>query len=552
MPRITIDGREVDVPAGATVLEAARRLGIDIPTLCHLGGYEPSASCLVCVVKLRGSRRFVPSCATRVVDSMAVESETDEVRQARRTALELLLSDHLGDCVAPCELACPVHMDIPAMLREIQEGDFAAAIRTIKRDIALPAVLGRVCPKPCEKGCRRGVADESIAICALKAQVAEFDLALETPYRPACEPDSGKRVAIVGAGPSGLAAAFHLARAGHRVTLVDDQPLPGGRLRTEFDAATLPLELVDSEIVQILEMGVSLLSDAPVADKAAFDRLRRENDAVLVCCGASGRDRAADWGLAATDRGIRVEKGTYRTSVEGVFAGGNAVRTKGLVVRSVADGKEAAEAIDAFLRAKPLDAPRREFTVRAGRLDPDELAAMIEQIEPASGDIVAFRSAKVASPRDDAGDSAAFNSPIISDTIEAARRRAARCMHCDCRGRHDCRLKRYAEQYDAHPNRYDGTRRKLVFLRGESGVIFEPGKCIDCELCIQIASKSRDVLGLAFIGRGFDVRVGVPFDRSLDAALGRLAAECVAACPTAALSLGEPRPISSLPILGQR
>ena len=115
MPHITIDDQRVEVPAGATILDAAEKLGIEIPTLCFLKGYEPSTSCLVCVVKDRKTGRIIPSCATQVTDGMEIDNDTDEVRDMRRTALELLLSEHVGDCLAPCFFACPAHMDIPLM-----------------------------------------------------------------------------------------------------------------------------------------------------------------------------------------------------------------------------------------------------------------------------------------------------------------------------------------------------------------------------------------------------------------------------------------------------
>src|SRR5512142_469020 len=137
MPRLTIDHREVEVPPGATVLDAARKLGIEIPTLCFLEGLKPSTSCLVCMVKVRNQNRLVPSCATVAVDGMEIDSETEEVHQVRRTALELLLSDHLGDCLAPCHFTCPAHMDIPAMLRQISAENLRDAIATVKDTIAL-------------------------------------------------------------------------------------------------------------------------------------------------------------------------------------------------------------------------------------------------------------------------------------------------------------------------------------------------------------------------------------------------------------------------------
>ena len=529
MPRLTIDGKQVEVAEGGTILDAARRLGIDVPTLCHLDGYRPSTSCLVCVVKVHGRARLVPACATVATDGMVVESEIPEVHTARRMSLELLLSDHLGDCVAPCQWACPVGMDIPLMLRRIREGDLRGAITTIKRDMALPAVLGRVCGKPCEKGCRRASADGTVAICRLKAHAAEHDLAQSEPYLPPCKPDSGKRVAVVGAGPCGLSAAFHLALAGHRVTLLEKQSELGGRLRHEFDQATLPEDLLDAEIAQIVRLGIDVQLDTCIDDIKKFGNLCADHDIVLVACGAEASKSAGLWGLETTERGIQVDRETYRTSMPAVFAAGIAVRGKGPVVRDVADGKQAAAAINATLTSLPLE-PVRPFTVRAGRLASEDVAAMIDASN-------VLPEASTLPPGD------------ADMSIEQAQREAARCLHCDCRGRGDCRLEHYARLYDARPDRYKAERRKLVIQRAASGLVYEPGKCIDCGLCIQVAERHRERLGLTFIGRGFDVRVGTPLDRTLDEALGEVAAECAAVCPTAALVMDKPVLKSVLPIL---
>jgi ferredoxin/NAD-dependent dihydropyrimidine dehydrogenase PreA subunit len=514
MPTIRIDNKAIDVPPGGTILDGARRLGIDVPTLCFLDGCTPSTSCLACMVKLRGEGRLAPSCATEAIDGMDVESESDEVHRVRRAALELLLSDHLGDCLAPCQRTCPAGMDIPLMLRQIADGRPTEAIVTVKRDIALPAVLGRVCPAPCEKGCRRAKADAAVAICELKRHVADVDLALENPYQPECRPASGKRVAILGAGPTGLAAAWHLARQGHAAMLLDDNAIAGGRLRTEFTPDDLPPAVLDAEIGLILRLGAELRPNTAVDDRTMFDDLRKRFDAVLVACGAAAKEQAGRWGLAVAERGVRVERRTYQTSQPGVFAAGGAIRGKCLVVRSVADGKEAAAAIDRFLMGRPLEA-EHPFSVRIKHVTAAALATMLAT---ASG----------ASRREpDAG--------FGPWTSEEAAGEAARCLHCDCRDQEGCKLRRYAAAYRADAKRYGSADREFREVRAASGVVYEPGKCIDCGLCIQIAARSTDSLGLTFIGRGFDVRVGVPFDRSLDEALGELAAECVEACPTGAL-----------------
>ncbi|MEE8452901.1 MAG: FAD-dependent oxidoreductase [Thermoguttaceae bacterium] len=518
MPKLTIDQRDIEVPGGATLLDAAQKLGIDIPTLCFLKGCSPSTSCLACVVKVRNTGKLVPSCATVAIDGMEIESETDEIHQVRKSALELLLSDHLGDCLAPCYFACPARMDIPLMLRQIVAGDFEDAIETVKNDIALPAVLGRICPAPCEKTCRRRGADAEVAICRLKRFVADKDIEGEERHLPMRASDSGKHVAIVGAGPTGLAAAYYLLLRGHACAIFDENDQPGGRLHHETDQQTLPRDVLRADIEPILALGVELHTNSRVDDKASLDDLRRDFDAVLLASGASAIEQAEGWGLPLTKRGIQVRKGTYETDLEGTFAAGCAVRSKAMVVRSVADGKEAATAIDQYLCGKPVTGPPKPFNTRIGRLEPDELSQFMAGAEstlldkPAAGPTAGYRP-------------------------EEAIEQAARCLHCDCRALESCKLRKYAAIYEADPRHYEAGRRTFHQDLRHPDVIFEPGKCIDCGLCIEMARAGGESLGLAFIGRGFDVRVGVPFDGSTADALRKTAAQCVAACPTAALSL---------------
>jgi len=515
MPKITIDGHEVEVPQGGTILDAARKLGIDVPTLCFLEGYAPSTSCLACTVKVLGSNRLVPSCATQAVDGMQIESETREVHEVRRTSLELLLSDHVGDCFAPCDFGCPAHMNIPLMLRQIAEEDLPGAIETVKRDIALPAVLGRICPAPCEKACRRAPADGAVAICLLKRYVADVDLASGDPYLPECKPPTGKRVAIIGGGPTGLAAAYYLLQDGHAVTVFDDQPAPGGRLRHETTEDELPRHVLDREIASITRLGADVRLSTRAGDEPSLEDLAQKFDAVLVACGATKKETFERWGLQAGTRGAEINRETYETTVPGVFAAGNAIRTKGLVIRSVADGKEVAVSIGQFLAGLPVSGPGKRFSSRIGRLSDAERAEFMADASEASR----------SQPEGREG-----------FAHEEAVRQAGRCLHCDCRAQATCKLKQYAERYGADPKRYRGERAPFHKSTQHSQVIYEPGKCIDCGLCIEIAARAQEPLGLTFIGRGFDVRVGVPFDRPLEEALSKVAADCVAACPTAALA----------------
>lgn len=516
MPKIAIDGRQVEVQAGATILDAAEKLGIEIPTMCHLRGHEPTTSCMVCVVKVAGANGLVPACGTLARDGMQVENDCDEVREARKAALELLLSDHVGDCMGPCRMGCPAHMDIPVMIRQIAAGRLTDAIATIKRDIALPAVLGRICPGPCEKVCRRAQHDEAVSVCLLKRYVADVDLQSDTPYLPKPSEDRGKRVAVIGAGPAGLAAAYYLRQDGFACTVFDDHDEPGGMLRYGVPENELPRDVLTGEIALIERLGVEFHLRTRIGDKAAMDEIRKQFDAVFIGVGQLKDGEAGALGVDVSSGAIKADSRTYATSVASVFAGGDAVRKRRLTVRAVADGKEAAESIRQYLTGEELLGARRKFNSRMGKLGDGEMEAFLQ-------------SAGTESRLKPSGKAGGF-------TDLEARAESLRCLHCDCRKPDVCLLRQYAQACDARQTRYKADRRHFVQQGQHPDVIYEPGKCIDCGICVQIASESTEKLGLTFVGRGFDVRVAVPFNASLADGLQVAAAQCVEACPTGALA----------------
>jgi formate dehydrogenase major subunit len=280
----------VEVERGATILEAARKLGVEIPALCHAEGVAPFGSCFLCVVRIEGRRNLVPSCAAPAADGMHVTTQSDELRAARRTALELLFSDHVGDCVAPCTLACPAGMDIPAMIRRIREGDPGGALEVIRERIPFAGALGRICPRFCERVCRRGELDEPIAICALKRFPA--DAANGMDASPAAPP-SGKKVAIVGAGPAGLSAAFYLLREGHACTIFDANAEPGGTLRYGVPEFRLPKRALEAEIAVLRRLGAKFRMNQRLGENLDFERLRAEHDAVFLALGAAAEPSEA-------------------------------------------------------------------------------------------------------------------------------------------------------------------------------------------------------------------------------------------------------------------
>ncbi|NLF38879.1 NAD(P)-binding protein [bacterium] len=517
MHTLTINGHSTTVPDGATVLDAARGLGIRIPTLCHREGHEPFTSCMLCVVEDRGTGRIIPSCSARAVDGMEIETDSPAVRDARKVALELLLSDHEGDCEAPCTRICPAHLNIPLMLRQIIAGAYREALVTTKETIPFPAVLGRICPAPCEKGCRRAQHDDAVPICILKRFVGDHGLSAE-PYLPPCAPASGKRVAIIGAGPAGLSAAFYLQQLGHACTVFDRAGEPGGALRSAIPGERLPRAVLDGEIGIVRLLGAAFRMNTALGRDVAIDHLRSEFDAVVIAIGAIVDADTSFLKLGMAKGGIKAQVHTHETSERGVFACGDAVHANRMAVRAVAAGRATAASVGQFLSGGAVTGLHTRFDSMLGRLREGEMAQFLEGARPGPG-------LHVPSDRPE-------------ELGEAdARAQAERCLHCDCRKPEECALRNYAGEYDAKQRRYAGAaRRQVEIVRQHASVVYEPGKCIKCGLCVTITEQAREELGLTFVGRGFDVRVAAPFSEPLSRALARTADECVAACPTGALA----------------
>ncbi len=519
MPKLTIDNQEVTVPAGATVLDAARQLGIDIPTLCHMPGMPPATSCMVCVVKVNDNPRLAPSCALKAEEGMRIRSQCDEVLEARRAALELLLAEHVGDCMGPCQIICPAGMNIPLMIRQIRAGRLEDAIVTVKRHIALPAVLGRVCHAPCEKGCRRAQADAAVSICLLKRFVADTDLARQQPYLPARQAATGKKVAIVGAGPAGAAAAWRLLQDGHAVTVFDEQDRPGGMLH-KIDAGQLPPDVVQAEMDLIARLGAQFRLGCRVGTEPTLDDLRRDYDAVLLAVGEvspSAADLADKAGLTPPQGKpavrLAVDRKTFQTSLAGIFAAGGATRAGKHAVLAVADGQAAACSIAQFLAGKDVTGPVKPFNVSLGKLLEGEINSFLSSADPAAR---------------------AETQPYQPLSPAQAHDESARCLHCDCRKSDTCRLRQFSSQYGAKPTRYRNHRLAFCQRSDHPRLVYESGKCIACGICIRIVEQAGQQPGLCFTGRGFGVTVSVPFDGTIEEAVGDLADQLVSACPTAA------------------
>ena len=285
MVHLTINGKQVTAPQGATILEAARQNGIDIPTLCYDEAVEVYGACGLCVVEAEGIPKLLRSCSAKVSEGMVINTESDRVVQSRKIAMELLMSAHDGDCVAPCQLNCPAHTDCQGYVGLIANGAYDAAVKLIKNKIPLPASIGRVCPHPCEKACRRKNVEEPINIAQLKAFAADMDLK-KNSYLPDIMARSGKKVAVIGGGPAGLTAAYYLNIMGHSVTVYDMMDKMGGMLRYGIPQYRLPKEVLDKEIAIIEKSGVKLVNNVKLGRDFTIEALQKENDAVIVAVGA--------------------------------------------------------------------------------------------------------------------------------------------------------------------------------------------------------------------------------------------------------------------------
>jgi 2-oxoacid:acceptor oxidoreductase delta subunit (pyruvate/2-ketoisovalerate family) len=169
------------------------------------------------------------------------------------------------DRLPPCNHACPAGENIQGWLYHAESGDYEAAWRVLTEDNPLPAIMGRVCYHPCEDGCNRGKVDEAVGINSVERFLG--DEALKRGWKFASpRTESGKRVLVVGAGPSGLSAAYHLRRLGHHVKIVEAGPLAGGMMRFGIPKYRLPREVLDAEVRRILDLGVELELNCKVSN----------------------------------------------------------------------------------------------------------------------------------------------------------------------------------------------------------------------------------------------------------------------------------------------
>jgi formate dehydrogenase (NADP+) beta subunit len=403
--KLTIDGKEVEIEKGATVLQAARKAGVYIPTLCFHPDLQPSGGCRLCIVEIENMRGLPTSCTTPAVEGMKVTTSSTQLQELRKTFMQLILTEHpnacltcerrvrckpndiclrhvgvdercvtcaknkrcefrevvdyigitettlpykykgqpvdfareplirrdynfcilCGKCVqacadmrgigavgfqnrgfdttigtafdrplqdsscrfcgacvevcptgaltdtaaaflpekhweesgVPCKYACPAGINVPLYVYLAGEGKFQESLAIVREKVPFPASLGRVCIHPCEQACRREALTDPISIKFLKRFVADRDMGFWKDYVKKVPP-TGKKVAIVGAGPAGLTAGYYLAKAGHTVTVYEQFAVAGGMMRVGIPDYRLPPDVLEKEINTIKEAGVEI------------------------------------------------------------------------------------------------------------------------------------------------------------------------------------------------------------------------------------------------------------------------------------------------------
>ncbi len=279
---IKINGKCYSADTEKTLLDNILDNGIYLPHLCHNKDLESYGGCGLCLVEVEGIRKPLRACSTTVSEGMGVTTSTPDLEKSRRATLQLIMSDHGGDCKAPCFMACPTHQDVQGYVGLIANGEDRAALELIKKDNPLPASIGRVCPHPCEEKCRRKHLEGAVSICALKRFAADENI----DYIPECDTPNGKKIAVVGGGPAGISCAYFSALKGYEVHVFEAEKKAGGMLRYGIPEYRLPKSVLDKEIDNIEKAGVKFHYSQRLGEDFTVSSLKSRYDAVFIAIGA--------------------------------------------------------------------------------------------------------------------------------------------------------------------------------------------------------------------------------------------------------------------------
>lgn len=295
--------------------------------------------------------KFCSACVTVCPTGALIDRRSTSARQS--------------DLAAPCQSACPAGIDVPRYVQLVGLGRYAEATAVVREKLPFPGILGRACFSPCESSCRRKDLDDPLSIRSLKRIAADRDTGLWRAQSKQL-PDTGRKVAIIGAGPAGLTAAYYLAKQGHSVTVFEALPDAGGMARYGIPAYRLPAQVLDNEIAEVAKLGVEFCCGTRIEDADAL--FAQGFEAVFVAIGAHYGDRL---GVPGDDLPNVLDSPSFlRAATQGKI--GNAI---GKRVAVIGGGNVAT---DVCRSAKRLGAEVVELIYRRSR---DEMPARAEEVQ---------------------------------------------------------------------------------------------------------------------------------------------------------------------------
>ena len=284
--KVTLNGKTVYGYSGQKILDLCTDCGVEVPTLCYDPHLSLHGGCSVCLVEVEGARTLLRACANTIAPGMVIRTDSERAINARRTGLELLLTDHVGDCRPPCTLTCPATGNVEAYINLAAQGKYGESLDVLHHHVTLPACIGRVCPAPCEEKCRRNFVDNTaVSIKEIKRFVGDWGIRTGSMgFIPEIK-RNGKSVAIVGGGPAGLSAAYYLSLMGYRTVIYDKEHLLGGMMRYGIPDYRLPQEVLQAEIDWLLAHGTEVRTGMTLGKDMTLDDLRRDYDGVILAMG---------------------------------------------------------------------------------------------------------------------------------------------------------------------------------------------------------------------------------------------------------------------------
>ncbi len=272
---------------------------------------------------------------------------------------------HAKRKLPPCNAACPARVNVQGYISLIQRGKFKEAVELIRRDMPFPAICGRVCFAPCEKACVRKNVDQAVAIRSLKRIVADVEREQGRVRGKPIPRKYNKKIAIIGAGPAGLAAAYDLVKLGYPVTVFERMSEAGGMVRYRIPDSLLEKFVVANEIAYLQDLGVEIRCNIEFRKDMNLDTLRNEGyEAVFIAIGKLSENSLPSE-LLSEESGalvIPVDSITLETRMHGIFAGGDTIKSKPAgIIEAVGAGRRAAISIHRYLNGEDSKAGREEI-----------------------------------------------------------------------------------------------------------------------------------------------------------------------------------------------